>query len=464
MASTLMSATQWAAQEFDGAQLGDRRRNPRLVQVAAALAEDPHGTLPGSFSGWAQTKAAYRLLEEPDVTYDRILQPHCQRVQDACGQPGEYLLVQDTSSLDFTSHLAARDLGRIGNDGGRGVHVHTTLALTVERWNAQQEPEVTVLGVFDQRWWARTGPPQGKKEKKADRLARARESQRWAAVIEQVSPPSDARWTSVSDRESDIYETLLACRERQWHYIIRANQPRALADQHGSVLTAVRQSPELGRFSVDLRARPGQSARRAKLVVRGCAVRLRGPWRPQGSLPTLPTNVVEAREIDPPPGVEPIHWVLLTDWPCQDLAQAMRVVKAYTRRWLIEEYHKALKSGTGIEQSQLATAQRLTALLAILAVVAARLLNLKLLATTCPALPVSLEEVGPEALAILQARYGQPSAGWTYGSLLVAIARLGGFLARKSDGSPGWRTIWRGWQKLMLLVQGYDLAGGQRCG
>jgi hypothetical protein len=437
-----------------------------LRRVAAALAEDPHGTLPGSFRGWSEAKAAYRLLEEPDVAYDRVIAPHRTGVRTACQQPGEFLLVEDTTSLDFTSHLAAQDLGRIGDDGGRGLHVHTTLALRIERWNERQEPEVTVEGLFDQRWWARTAPAIGRgKETKRRRLKRPRESDRWAKLSRDVGPPpASSRWTYVADREADIFETFARCRESGWQFIVRASQPRALADQGGSVFTAVAQSPEQGRFFVDLRARPGQAARRARVAVRTCTVRLRGPWRPGGAPEPWTVGVVEAREIDAPPGVEPIHWVLLTDWPCQSLEQALRVIRAYTRRWLIEEYHKCLKSGTGIEQSQLATAQHITALLGILAVVAVRLLQTKLLAVTRPEEPVRPEELGPEALAVLEKTFGRPPGGWTNQRLLVAIARLGGFLARKSDGSPGWITLWRGWRKLMLLVQGYDLAQETKCG
>ena len=438
MATTLTSASEWAAAEFGGAQLGDQRRPSRLLRVARALAENPHGTLPRSFTRWSEAKAAYRLLEQADVTYDGVVGPHRQRVREACGQPGDYLLVEDTTQLDFTSHLAAADLGRIGDDGGRGLHLHTTLALRIERWNDRDEPLVTVEGLLDQRWWARTTPTVGRgKEKKRKRLDRPRESQRWAAVVEELGrPPEGARWTFMADRESDIYETFVRCQDHGWHFIVRANQPRALADDGGSVFTAVAERPEIGRFFVDLRARPGQKARRAEVAVRACPVTLRGPWRPGGVLASRSVNVVEAREVNAPEGVEPIRWVLLTDWPVDSLAAAMRVIKAYTRRWLIEEYHKALKTGTGIEDSQLETAQRIGALLGILAVVAVRLLTMKLLATTRPDDPVSEEAVGPEVLAILAAEYGQPAGGWTNATVLTSIARLGGFLARKSDARP----------------------------
>jgi hypothetical protein len=268
----------------------------------------------------------------------------------------------------------------------------------------------------------------------------------------------------VADRESDIYEVFERCADRHWDFIIRANRPRALADHSGLVTTALANSPVLGQFAVKLRARPGQAARTATLAVRSCAVELRGPMRPGSRPAPRRVNVVEARELDPPAEAEAIHWVLLTSWPVGCLLEAIRVVKAYARRWLIEEYHKALKTGTGIEQSQLATAGRITVLLGILAVVAVRLLNMKLLATTRPDDPVSPEELGPEVFTILAAKFDRPPEGWTNRSTLRAIARLGGFIGRKSDGEPGWMVIWRGWRKLMLLTQGLELARKARYG
>jgi hypothetical protein len=131
-----------------------------------------------------------------------------------------------------------------------------------------------------------------------------------------------------------------------------------------------------------------------------------------------------------------------------------RVVGRYGARWLIEEYHKALKSGAGVEQSQLGSSERLEALVAVLAVVAVRLLSTKLLARSRPAGFEAVASLAPEALAILEERFGQPKGGWNNQTLLVATARLGGFLARKGDGMPGWQTLWRGWQRLMWMCEG----------
>ena len=466
MSPTLLDAKDWARVEFEGAELGDKRREARLVAVAAGLAKNPRGTLHGALPTWAELLGAYRLLERPEVTLEEVTAVHRERTQVACGQPGEYLLVEDTTELDYTTHYAAQGLGRIGDDGGRGLHLHSTLALRVEAWDEHHAPVVSLLGLFALQCWARTMPTQGRgKEHKAARLRRGRESQRWAApVAASDGPPPGVSWTHVADRESDIYEVLQKCRERRTGWIVRANQPRALAEEDGSVFDAVARAAPLGAYTLQLRARPGQAARSATLEVRAASVTLRGTWRPGGALPPLTTNVVEAREVNAPPGCEPVHWVLLTSWPVDTFAAACRAIQAYTRRWLIEEYHKALKTGAGVEESQLTGANSLRALVGILSVVAVRLLDMKLLAASQPDTPVPPETLHPAVLTILEKKFGAPGTGWTYLSVLVAIARLGGFLARKGDGPPGWISIWRGWHTLTAMVQGFLLAqGDQRC-
>jgi hypothetical protein len=208
---------------------------------------------------------------------------------------------------------------------------------------------------------------------------------------------------------------------------------------------------------VDLRSRPGARARTALLEVRTTKVTLRPPKGERSKFEPQPVAVVEAREVDAPEGTEPIRWVLLTSWNVETLQDAIRVIKAYSKRWLIEEYHKALKTGAGIERSQLEARERLEVLLGILAVVAVRLLNMKLLCRSRPADEAPAGTLGPEALKILEATYGTPRGGWNNRNLLVAVARLGGFLARKSDGDPGWITIWRGFTSLMLMARGLDI-------
>ena len=465
----LRSARVWAEQEMSRVQLGDCRRTQRLVTVTAALAQKPTGTLPSTFSDWKTLRAAYRLFAEPDVTQEAIVAPHTQRVAQACQAPGEYLLVEDTTTLSFNTHVGTTDLGPVNDQGGQGFLVHNTLALHVVGWDQDQVPTVTVLGLAGQHCWSR--PKVGLKPKqkaKAARLGRVRESARWAASLAAWPlAPAGVQWIQVADRESDIYEVFERCVARAAHWVIRAAQARALVAEDRSVFAAVAQAPVRGHLAVALRARPGQPARKLRMALRACTVTLRGPWRPGGPLAPRTLQVVEVREVAPPAGTQPMVWVLLTSLPISTLAQIKRIVGCYTQRWLVEEFHKALKSGTQVEASQLATGRALQALCAVLSLVALRLLETKLYARAFPHQPVQPGQFAPELIQLLAAKLGRPRGGWTQRTVWRGIARCGGFMARKGDGEPGWITIWRGWRSLLNMVEGivlYRKKGGHICG
>ena len=465
----LGSAALWAEQEMGRAQLGDRRRTHRLVKVTMALAQNPNGTLPSTFTDWKDLRAAYRLLAEPDVTHDAIAAAHTQRVAQACQIPGEYLLVEDTTTLSFNTHAAAADLGPVNDRDGRGFLVHNTLALRVARWDHDQVPTVTVLGLAGQHCWSRPKVALKPKLKaKLGRLGRARESARWAASLAAwPQAPAGVQWIYVADRESDIYEVFERCAARGADWVIRAAQARALVAEDHSVFAAVAQAPVRGHLSVELRARSGQPARTMRAALRACTVTLRGPWRPSGPLAPRTLQVVEVRDVAPPAGTKPMVWVLLTSLPIDTLTQIKRIVGCYTQRWLVEEFHKALKSGTQVEVSQLGTGRALQGLCAVLSLVALRLLETKLHARAFPDEPLRSGQFVPELIRLLAAKLGSPSGGWTQRTAWRGIARCGGFMGRKGDGEPGWITIWRGWRSLLNMVEGvmlYRKKGGQKCG
>ena len=210
MSPTLMAPAQWAQSEFALAELGDQRRTQRLVNMATALAHSPGGTLPQAFPEWKELKGAYRFLSQPQASYERILTPHWARTRAACREPGEYLLIEDTTELDYTGHGATQDLGFIGDGRGRGLLLHSTLAVRVDAWTLEQRPEGAVLGLLDQQCWTRQGAP-GKKQRETwrQRVSRPRESQRWARVLEEVGgPPADCQWIFIADREADFYEPI----------------------------------------------------------------------------------------------------------------------------------------------------------------------------------------------------------------------------------------------------------------
>src|SRR5580658_479515 len=464
MSTSLITPAQWAQMEFALVQLGDQRRTKRLINIATKLAANPGGTLPQAFGQWDELKAAYRFFSQPRNSREQILAPHLERTLAQCRQPGEYLLIEDTSDLDYSHHPITEQLGVIGDGRGRGLRLHSTLALRVEAWNLEQRPEAVVVGLMHQQCWAQKTRPQGRGRYQP---GRKRASERWAAVFQQAGgPPTGSRWIYIADRESDFNEPIRRCQQHGVDFVIRACHDRCLANEEAHLWEWIAQAPVLGQLTVPLRARPGQAARTAIVEVRSASVRLHGTWRPGGPQPDLELNVVQAQEVDAPPGVEPLHWILLTSLPCATLTQARRVIGCYIARWHIEEYHKALKSGAGVEESQLEQAYRLESLIAVLAIVAVRLFNSKLLARACPDEPLDQKQIGSELLLLLATKFGQPKEGWTNRSYLVAVARLGGFIGRKSDGLPGWQTIWRGWRRLIWMAQGLETlsqAGG-RCG
>lgn len=452
----LVPPGEWAQNEFGFADLGDRRRNKRLVKIAANLAAKPGGTLPQAFADWAELKAAYRFFGQKGVTFERIQARHLERTREACRQPGEYLLIEDTTLLDYSHHPSAEDLGFIGAGSGRGFELHSTVAVRVEGWTLEQRPEGTMVGLFHQQCSSPRPAPEG--ESRAQRLSRARKSQRWAQAVKLGGRPAEgSRWIYIADREADFYEPIQTCQEHGWDFVIRSYQDRRLADGAGRLTEKLAKAPLLTQCTVDVRARGSQPARTAIVELRSVRVDLDGPWRPGGwQEPLRDVGVVEVKEVHAPEGVQPLYWILLTSLPCATKAEVQRVVGLYTARWWVEEYHKGLKSGAAVEQSQLERGDKLQSLIAVLAVVAVRLLSTKMLARSRPESSEAAQSFGPQMLELLEKKLGKPKGGWTNVNVLVATARLGGFIGRKSDGMPGWQTIWRGWQRLMWMAEGVE--------
>ncbi len=158
---------------------------------------------------------------------------------------------------------------------------------------------------------------------------------------------------------------------------------------------------------------------------------------------------------------EPVEWILLTSLPVKSFEDAWQVLEYYEKRWLIEEWHKALKTGCRLECRQLKSKEGLERITGLLSVVAVRLLQLKSAARTNPERParhvVPMNWIKMLVVARKRPKNTNPMT-MTTGEFYREVAKLGGFLGRKCDGEPGWITIWRGWQKLYLLVRGAELA------
>jgi hypothetical protein len=462
----------WAEEHFREAAFLDVRRTDRAVTIAAAMAAPPGVSLPQRFGRWYDTKAAYNLFKPPEVTPDTVQAGHRAVVLDALQEPGSYLLLEDTTELDWSDRQPIPGLGPIGNSNTatQGVLLHSVLAV---RWPdaavadpTGRRPAVEVLGLADQQYQVRRPRPVGEANDASwARKYRERESQVWERASQRLGPaPAGVQWVRVGDAGADIYEHLVTCVAQGHRYVIRAAQDRVLAGTDGRrhagrLYATARAQPALGQFELDLRARAGQPARTASLSLSAVAVRLRSPQRPgaaAGSRPAVACTAVRVWEAAPPAGIDPLEWILLCDMPILTFEPALECALRYATRWLLEEFHKALKTGLGAERLPLETAARLFAAVALMSVVALRLLDLREQVRRAPDQPAEMAGLDTPDLAVLRAVSDRPIT--TVREVALAIGRLGGHLNRKRDGLPGWQTLWRGFNKLQLLCEGVRLA------
>jgi hypothetical protein len=449
----MQAVTEWAQLNFGNCQLGDKRRTNRLIQVAQDIASNPSASLPSQIEAWGDLRAAYNLFDRDEVTFEAIARPHWELTKQRA--TGRNLVIGDTTELDFGKNRQIEGLGPTGNGSGQGFLLHNALLV-----DADSEE---IIGVAGQTIHYRNRKSK-KKENRSQRLKRKRESQVWGKVIDQVGPPrEDVSWIHVLDRGGDNFEVYCHLLQQRSGWVVRASKLNryVLAGESEERMKLSDYLPQLkllGSYTLSLRARPKQPAREAQLEVRVGRIKVPpphhvSPWVRKLKQPPIAMNVVEVVEVNAPAGVTPIRWVLFTSLPVDTFEDAWEVITYYESRWLIEEYHKALKTGCRAESRQLKTAGRLEAFVGLTSVVAVRLLQLKSLARTNPEVPVQrvVPRVWLQMLKLARKKLHRVH-NLTVGQFYREVAMLGGFLGRKCDGNPGWITIWRGWEKLNTYV------------
>jgi hypothetical protein len=449
----------WANEMFGQCELGDKRRTKRLVKVAQQVAENPSASFPDQMETWGDLKAVYRLFDSPEVTFQAIAAPHWEQTRRLAA--GRTLVICDTTELDFGAHREIAGVGPTGNGSGRGFLLHNALMVDAATRS--------ILGVAGQTIHYRPKQQHPKKENRSQKLKRRRESQVWGRVIDEIGKPQDGvEYVYVCDRGADNFEVFCDLVQHNGEWVIRAKATnRKLQTSEGETITLKNLLGRLthrGSYELELRARPNEPARTAKIeVLSGSALmpipRHKSAWLRSLSPEPIAVHVVWVREVDAPEGTTPIEWVLYTSLPVETFEQIWTVIETYETRWLIEEYHKALKSGTGVTRRQLKTAVRLEAMVGLMSVVSARLFELKTLANAEPDRPA--RNVVPLLwLQMLKAARKKLRGvhDMTVYEFYREMAKLGGFLGRKSDGEPGWITVWRGWEKLNNLVRGAEIA------
>lgn len=458
----------WAEENFGTCVLGDLRRTRRLVEIARQAAARPDGSTPDQTESWGDCKAVYRLMSCEDVTHANIIEVHCQRTRQSCPVNSLQLILCDTTEIDFGRSVVG--LGPVGNGKNtsrrksRGFFLHTGLM--------RDAATGVMSGLAGQILFNRRPKKSKKVHKNTVRLDPNRESAVWGKLIDQIgSPPPDVKWVHVCDRGADDFEVFARAFRNKCGWVIRtARLNRKVLTCTGEMTTLedlLSSSAVQARIEVEVPRQDHRPARTAQVELKFVSVRVPRPSRSNAWIrehaPAEPLSmwIVELTEIEPPAGVTPIHWVLMTSEEVTTTEQALTIVAHYQKRWGVEEYHKALKTGCHVEQRYYQTAERLQRVTGLLVVLAMRLLQMRTLAKESPELPA--EKIVPkEWVETLAKDRKRPSANMTIHQFVRLLGNLGGHLGRKSDGQPGWITLWRGMEKLLLLIRGCQIA--RRCG
>jgi hypothetical protein len=362
------------------------------------------------------------------------------------------LVVQDTTSFNFSHHPATTGLGMLENAQMAGFLAHSTLAVS--------ETGVP-LGVLKQRVWVRDATPTGTRDQRHARAFAEKESHKWVDGLPMSADlPPGVKPIVVCDAEAHIYEFLAVLHERELDYVIRAADYRSFTAEGQALFAAVAQQAVQETFILPVQRRPDRAARRAHLHLRFGTVTLRRPKRAEAQAAVLTVSVVDVQESDPPVGEKAVQWLLLTALPVQTAAAARQITTWYSFRWLIERLHYVLKSGCQLEESQLRQAVRLERLLGVYTLVAWRVLWLTYQARLTPDAPctVALQPSEWQALYLFTHRQRRlPAQPPSLHQVVRWIGQLGGFIGRKGDGEPGVKVLWRGWTRLQDIVTIFTL-------
>jgi hypothetical protein len=404
------------------------------------------------------------------------LDAHNQASIKRTAEHKDVVLAQDTSDIDLTKpNRQVQGAGPLESDDKRGVFIHPLYAMTEEG---------LALGIVAQEIWTRdriiTDLTKDEKAKlRRETAFEEKESCRWLNMFqsgEQIARANPGtNYTIVADSESDICEIFVEVGDlpKNCHFVVRACQNRgvvncgeatnvdeALNTADYQFTTEATISERTSKIVGETRPRrKSRSARIAKIGVRAREITIRGPARPGGKLPDMTLNVVEAVELDPPEGEEPIRWVLFTTLSIDSIAQIQRVISAYSVRWNIELYFKTLKSGLHAEKLKYETLDRYLTALSLLMIMAWRVEYLKGAARHDPDASCekyfSPDEWQPAYL--VHADGGElPAEPLTIHEFMLLIAEIGGWQRKRSQGPPGSMTIWRGMRRMEAYADAFQ--------
>lgn len=450
----------WVEFELQGADFGDERLNRRYTKVLGKMSRMPQSAFNQSSEDLSEMLGAYRFISNKKVTAEKLLAPHHEQLVQRAEGEHTVLLIQDTTFMDMGDHRKCEDLKPLKiKNSQRVLWVHATIAVL---------PNGLPLGVLDAQFMSGQVVEQSTERSGSQRPIADKRSQRWLQAVDNCRGilGDNIRKIWVCDREADIYELFDHLARHDEKYVVGARFSREIEEgPYYDMRQMIERHPVQGEFKLSIAATGRRAARTANIAVKFMPATLSAPQYKHAavSAKAVPGFVVEAREIDPPEGKNPLCWQLLTNLSVESLADAMEVIEIYKKRWAIEELFKILKSGCRAEKAQFQTTERLGKYITLSLIVAWRiyyLVHVNRLQPDAPADTV-LTSAELETLQLLlddkrkRKKKQRRIIIRTASQVITEISKLGGYLDRKHDPHPGIVVLWKGTMALAFSTMTY---------
>jgi hypothetical protein len=460
------STKSWVLSEFEEVSHNDKRLDKRFVKIACDAMENPAAPINQASEDWAATKAAYRFFNNPKIDRNQILKSHQKCTIERMTGHKVVLAIQDSCLLDFTNHTKLKGKGPIGTrtQNLTGYIMHSTLAVT---------PVGTPLGLLTHSLWARDEIKENRSAINRTLPVEEKESIKWINAFRETCEvvPPDIEVIHLADREADFYEFFEWIEKLQQKCVIRSRFDREIEDnermwdfmskqpvKYTETITVSRNRVHVGGKN----KKAFKIERETEVEVRVAKITFHPPSGTKRKK-SLKINLVFVKEIDPPDGEEPVEWMLITNLAINTTEEISQVIFYYRLRWVIEEFHKILKTGCKVEKCYLEDTEAMFRYITLYCIIAWRLFWLVRVQRINPDAPCT-EGLGQSEWRALYCYVHKtqkiPDKIPTIREAVVWIACLGGFLARKGDGEPGIITIWRGWTRLNDIIEMYTVFTG----
>ena len=439
--------------DFPHLNLGDVRRDERFVTIINNISSQPGASIPKQNKSWYDTKATYEFFKNKDVSLEELKKTMMMYGAKKVSDEMTILIAHDISNISYND-LQAEGLGYLDNKEGRGILCYSSIAATTEG---------LPLSLLYQHTWTRPLEELGKSNKRKQLAFEDKETYRWYEGMSEVNEllGKDIHKIHIADREADVYELFFHAYESNTDLLIRARHNRLLSN--GSPLwDSVAAEPVAAIVSLDIPDKTGKKKLKVEVEVRYHEVEILRPVRNKDSYESVTLMAIEIKEKNSKckNDEDIIHWKLLTTLEIRSINDALQCVEWYTFRWLIERFHYVLKSGTKIEELQLKDAKNLQKAIAVYSMAAFRVIQLVYESRHHPEVSCEVVLTKAQWITLYMLINGNNKITKHPPSLQQAvmwIGRLGGHLGRKSDGPPGLKTVWQGYQQLCHAASVYEL-------